>query len=43
LATTREEPGLKYEAMFLPGEEIDYSLFDEEKERLASLREKYKS
>jgi hypothetical protein len=39
LAATRENPGLMFEAMFLPGEEMDFSLFDEEEERLAKLRE----
>ena len=42
LAATREEPGLKYEAMFLPDEEIEFSLFDDEDKRLAALREEYK-
>lgn len=41
LGTTKENPGLKYEGMFLPDEEIDYDLFDEEKARLASLRERF--
>jgi hypothetical protein len=41
LGTTKENPGLKYEGMFLPDEEVDYDLFDEEKERLASLRERF--
>ena len=43
LAATREDPGLLYEAMFLPGEEIDYDLFDEEEERLAALHEEMES
>lgn len=41
LGTTKENPGLKYEAMFLPDEEIDYDLIDEEQERLALLRERF--
>lgn len=42
LGTTKENPGLKYEGMFVPGEEMDYELFDYEKKRLASLRERFK-
>ena len=40
LVSTRDNPGGMYESMFLlPGEEIDFSLFDEEEERLEKLRE----
>ena len=39
LVTTRENPGALYESMFLPGEEMEFSLFDEEEERLEKLRE----
>ena len=40
VGTTREDPGLKYKAMFLEDEELDLSIFDVEEERLANLREK---
>lgn len=39
VATSREEPGGLFKSMFLEGEEIDYSLFDEEEERVAQLEE----
>ena len=39
LASTREDPGILYESMFLPQEEMDFSLLDEEEERLAKLKE----
>ena len=37
---TREDPGLMYEAMFSPDQEVDMGLFDLEEERLKKLREK---
>lgn len=37
---TREDPGLMYEAMFSPEQEIDMGLFDMEEERIKDLREK---
>lgn len=43
LAATKEDPGLKYKAMFLPDEEMEYSLFDAEENRLAALRKEYRS
>jgi uncharacterized membrane protein YgcG len=39
LGATRENPGDMFKAMFLPNEEIEYSLFDEEEERLAKVKE----
>jgi hypothetical protein len=39
LGATRENPGDMFEAMFLPNEGIDYSLFDEEEECLAKVKE----
>ena len=39
LSSTREDPGILYESMFLPQEEMDFSLLDEEEERLAKLKE----
>ena len=39
LASTRDNPGAMYEGMFLPGEDMDYDLFDEEEERLKKLRD----
>ena len=35
LAATKEDPGRKYKAMFLPNEDMEYSLFDAEEERLS--------
>ncbi len=43
LASTRENPGMKYEGLFLPGEDIDYDLFDIEEERLSKLQEEMES
>jgi len=43
VGATKEEPGLKYESMFLPGEELEYTLFDDEEERLAALRKDFKN
>ncbi len=40
LIVTKEEPGLFYEGMFMPNEEVDTSLFDHEAERVAKLVEK---
>jgi hypothetical protein len=37
---TREDPGLMYEAMFRPDEEVDMGLFDIEEERIKDLRNK---
>jgi hypothetical protein len=37
---TPEQPGLIYESLFFPNEELDMSIFDMEKERQAKLREK---
>ena len=41
LATSKEDPGLKYKAMFLPNEDMEYALFDDEEERLAALRREH--
>jgi hypothetical protein len=41
VGATKEEPGLKYESMFLPGEELEYTLFDDEEERLAALKKEH--
>lgn len=38
---TPENPGWLYEGMFSEGEEVDLSIFDEEKERQARLRRQY--
>jgi len=43
LSTTRENPGLKYESMFMPEEEVDLELFDAEQERVAALAEEFAS
>lgn len=40
LAATKDDPGLKYKAMFLPEEDMEYDLFDKEEKRLAALRSK---
>ncbi len=37
---TRNDPGLMYEAMFRPDEEVDMGLFDIEEERIKDLRKK---
>jgi hypothetical protein len=37
---TREDPGLMYEAMFRPDQEVDTGLFDIEEERIRELRKK---
>ena len=37
---TREDPGLMYEAMFRPDQEVDTGLFDMEEERIRELRNK---
>ena len=37
---TREDPGLMYEAMFRPDEDVDMGLFDIEEERIKDLRQK---
>lgn len=37
---TREDPGLMYEAMFRPDEDVDMGLFDIEEERIKDLRKK---
>ena len=34
---------LDYERMFIPEEEVDYSLFDEEQERITALAEEFAS
>ena len=39
IISTRDNPGAMYEGMFLPGEDMDYDLFDEEEERLKKLRD----
>lgn len=36
--TSREEPGLLYEAMFRPDQEVDMGLFDMEEDRIRKLR-----
>ena len=43
LSTTRDNPGLKYESMFMPEEEVDLELFDAEQERIAALAEEFAS
>ena len=37
---TRDDPGLMYEAMFSPDQEIDMGLFDMEEERIKQMRSK---
>lgn len=37
---TREDPGLMYEAMFSPDQDVDMGLFDIEEERIKELRQK---
>jgi hypothetical protein len=39
--STKEKPGLKYESMFLPDNELGYSCFDDEEKRLAALRNEF--
>ena len=41
VGATRENPGLKFEGLFMPDEELEYSLFDYEEERIRELREKH--
>jgi len=41
VATTREKPGMLYEAMFVPGEEMDLEIFDREEARLEKLKQQY--
>ena len=41
LGSTKEKPGLKYESMFLPDEDLEYSLFDDEEKRLVALRKEF--
>ena len=38
VSTSRDEPGLLYEAMFRPDQEVDTGLFDIEEERIRELR-----
>lgn len=35
--STREEPGMIYEGMFYPEEEVDFELFDREEIRVGDL------
>jgi len=37
-ASTKEDPGMFYNAMFFPDEEVDYELFDSEEERLEKIK-----
>ncbi len=37
---TRDGPGLLYEAMFRPDQDVDTGLFDIEEERIRELRKK---
>jgi len=41
VATTREKPGMLFEGMFVPGEELDLSVFDREEARLEKLKREY--
>ena len=43
VGTTRENPCLKYKTISLKSEELDLSIFDDEEECLADLKEKYGS
>ena len=42
-AFSRDDPGLKYNSMFMPGEEVDYSFITDEEKRLSEINEKYRS
>ena len=38
VTATPENPGLLYESLFLPGQEVDLSIFESEKERIEGIR-----